>query len=125
MTYPGPTPVLPVLRNYEKAIETFRYVLIIERGYRPAKTRIAQAYAYQGRSKEALQLLPPIGTARSIFAAFMYGIAEEKDEAERILGEYLTRSGSPEKSLVARVYMSLGQTDLALEWLERMSTFET
>jgi TolB-like protein/DNA-binding winged helix-turn-helix (wHTH) protein/Flp pilus assembly protein TadD len=112
-------------RQYDRAIEKWRSVLDIDPDLQRAHL-ISAAYVEQGRFAEALAdierqrsiVSPPIYWAA---VASVYGRSGRTAEARQALSEMLqaSRRRPVQAGIIAWGYVSLGEKDSALAWLER------
>jgi tetratricopeptide (TPR) repeat protein len=85
---------------------------------------LAYAHAQQGRLEEALKEIEEVarasGDANEATVAYVYAMAGEKSRALSFLIQApgLKKRQETPSSLVARTYVSLGERERALDWLE-------
>lgn len=118
-------------RDYGQALAQVRKILEVEPGFWRGHMTIGQVYLQKKMFSEAItefkqarvisgsNALPSAGLAHA-YAAYGQGV-----EARRILKELEDRSKTsyvlPEA--IAEIYLSLGENDLALRWLERACVY--
>lgn len=114
-------------RDYDRAIEECRKTIELEPGFSRVHTYLGRAYLQKGRPEEAIAELT---RARALFGdnpardaelAHAYAVAGRTQAAHKTLQELieLSKHRYVEADLVARIYMGLGERDLAFRWLER------
>lgn len=113
-------------REYERAEEHFREVIEMDQNYSMAHFRLGLTYAQQGRMEEAraeLQTSAQLSGDRDVVAAlgYVHGLAGRESEALAALAELTKRERAGFVSAYdkALVYLGLGDTEAALDWLER------
>jgi serine/threonine protein kinase/Tfp pilus assembly protein PilF len=119
--------VLYLARRYDREIEQFQNLLEIDQNYWAAHLNLANAYAGKGMYKiaivEAQKAIEFSGRNMMAVAtlAYIYALAERRDEARKVLDDLLELSKKEHVSsfYVALVYTCLGQKDQAFEWLEK------
>jgi serine/threonine protein kinase/tetratricopeptide (TPR) repeat protein len=114
-------------RQYDKAIEQFRYTLLLEPGFFRACTDIAMSYVQKSMIPEALleieksfsgsELTPWILSS----VGYTYAVAGRTEEAEKIIADLQDSSRLPYLSNygIAVIYVGLRKDEEAIDWLER------
>jgi TolB-like protein len=115
-------------RRYEDAIGLSKKTLEMDPGFMPALFFLARAYHQTGMSKEAIEIAQKLAVASgglpslTAFLAYL-STGVNPDESRRIL-ETLMRIAESDQMYVsgfaiALIYAGLGDTNAALEWLQR------
>ena len=114
-------------RQYDKAIEQFRYTLLLDPSFFRASVDIAMSYVQKSMIQEALaqiekgfsgsELTPWILSS----VGYTYAVAGRTQEAEKIIEDLKDSSRLPYLSHygIAVVYVGLRRDEDALDWLER------
>jgi DNA-binding winged helix-turn-helix (wHTH) protein/TolB-like protein/tetratricopeptide (TPR) repeat protein len=113
-------------RDFDRAIEKFHETLEMDREFVPALFYLGFAYERAGNVEEAVatfRRVVELDRRPLMRAALAYGLARasKTEEAERILEEMVASSAGSSRmpSLdIAMIYVGLGRTDEAFEWLE-------
>jgi tetratricopeptide (TPR) repeat protein len=115
-----------VMGRYDQAIELFRNALTIEPRFGLSHQGLGVAYLLKGMHGEAIAELKAAnelmgGPKRMALLGYAYGVAGEREEAYRILNDFLVqfRRGPFPALSIAQVYIGLGEKDRAFEWLDR------
>ena len=119
--------VLYFARDYDRAIEQCLKAIEMYPDFALALRRLGQAYSQQQRYEEAIEaFLKAIATSDNdseTMAALghTYAVSDRRAEAERMLDELIEMSKRVYVSpySIARVHTGLGNTEQALEWLEK------
>jgi TolB-like protein/Tfp pilus assembly protein PilF len=119
--------VLFFARRYSDAIEHAREALELDENFFPVRMLLGRAYAQQGAFDEAIRELESAvtlsGRNHLILATLgeAYARGGRPGDARQILNELLALSegGYVSPAAVAAVYIGLGETDLAFEWVNR------
>jgi len=110
------------LRKYDDAAADYRRGFELDPEFTWNRFALASVYDIMGRPQDAIALLEPIAQAsstESLVLASAYAHAGRRAEAVRLL-ERLTGAGQmPEATMLARVYLSLGDREKGLASLER------
>ncbi len=114
-------------RQYEAAERQIREVLALHPGAPYAEWCLGVSLAQQGRYDDAIErfLGRQVPTAATNWAlGYIYGIAGMREKAQEVLDYLLVKSKKQfvSPSMIAYVYLGLGDTDTALDLLEE--TFE-
>ncbi len=111
--------VLFYARQYEKSIEQCQKTLELDPNFPLSYSGLGSAYLEKGMYKEAITAFQKLGDKS--YLGFGYARAGKRDEALEILEEMKERweRGDIRALPIARVYVGLGEEDLALEWLEK------
>jgi len=115
-------------RRYEEGMDYYRKCLELDPGFLAGHTDLARALELAGRYEEAIaeyqagQKLSPKGPPDpSSGLAHVYALMGRREEALAIVSALLAlakqRYVSPYG--IASIYASLGDTDMALDWLEK------
>ena len=113
-------------RNYDQAIEAFRKTLEMEPAFTLARRRLAQTYLAKGEFKQAVSEIekaaavsPDTETLAALGQA--YAVTGNREEAKRLLDQLAALSSHKyiPAFFLARIYIGLGEKDLALEYLEK------
>jgi DNA-binding winged helix-turn-helix (wHTH) protein/TolB-like protein/Flp pilus assembly protein TadD len=114
-------------RDYDRAIERFQKVILIEPQFSNAHTRLGVTYLAKGDLAEAVR---EFETARALsdpdpyldgLSGYAKALSGDKKGARKLLENLISRSGSqyvPAFS-IALVYIGLGEHTRALDWLEK------
>lgn len=114
-------------RRYDEAIAQYRATLELDPTFAFASWGLGQAYERTGRHEEAIaELTRAVATSGgwpTVVAELgcAYAAAGRRPEAEAVVVELKRRAAREyvDPALIALVYCDLGETDEALEWLER------
>jgi len=113
-------------RDYDQAIEAFRKTLEMEPAFILARRRLAQTYLAKGEFKQAVAEIekaaavsPDTETLAALGQA--YAVSGNREEAKRLLAQLTELSSNKyiPAFFLARIYIGLGEKDLALEYLEK------
>ena len=113
-------------RDYDQAIEAFCKTLEMEPAFTLARRRLAQTYLAKGEFKQAVAEIekaaavsPDTETLAALGQA--YAVSGNREEAKRLLDQLVALSSHKyiPAFFLARIYVGLGEKDLALEYLER------
>jgi len=109
-------------RRYDDAVADYRRGVELDPEFSDNRWALASVYDSMGRPGDAIALLEPHGQNSSnenLLLASVYAHAGRPSDALRLV-ERLTGPGQmPEAIHVARVYLSLGDREKGLTWLER------
>ena len=119
--------VLFFARRYSDAIEQAREALELDESFFYLRWLLGRSYAEEGSFDEALRELEAAATLSGRNSLILgtlgevYARAGRPGDARQILNELLTLSeeGYVSAVAVAAVYIGLGETDLAFEWISR------
>ncbi len=112
-------------RDYNRAIDQLRKTLDLDRNFADAHRKLGWVLAATGKFEEAVAEMQQAATLSSdpmMLASLgrVYAVSGKHKEALTILGELEER---PERSYlspyIALIYVGLGETDQAIEWLEQ------
>jgi len=114
-------------RQYDQAIDHLNKTLEIEPNFWLTHLFLGKVYAQKRMYGEALiesqKALQFSGgnTEASSLMGYTYAISGNKKQAEKVLGELmkLSKQKYVPASNIALIYAGLGETDLALDWLEK------
>ncbi len=117
------------LRQYDLSIEMHKRSLELDPSFIPARMNLAELYVIKFMFSEAEQEIQKVMSFTSvrapfeIFLGFIAACSGRKEEAKRVLFDYLGEKGEREKKYVppelfAILYNALGDKDKAFEWLE-------
>ena len=114
-------------REYDKAIEHYRYTMLLDPTFTERGVDIALAYVKKSMFQEALveieKAVPGKVLTPSILASigYNYAMAGRTEEAEKILEDLKNPNRLPYRSnySVAIVNVGLGRIEDAIDWLER------
>lgn len=114
-------------RQYDQAIDQLQKALEIEPNLWIAHIVLGQVYVEKGRYGEALLEFQKAlqfssgNTAASSLMGYTYAVSGNKKQAEKVLGELkeLSKHRYVSASNIALVYVGLGETNEALDWLEK------
>jgi tetratricopeptide (TPR) repeat protein len=113
-------------RDPERAIRAFQAALELDPQLETAPLAMAEAYSQKCLYAQALKALmessePTEDEARLAFLGSVYGLSRQPQRARRILEglQGVARHQSVSGYYVAQVYLALGDTDAALNWLEK------
>ncbi|MDH5744360.1 MAG: tetratricopeptide repeat protein, partial [Candidatus Aminicenantes bacterium] len=106
-------------RQYERAIEQCQKTLELDPNFHMPYAMLGRAYLAKGMYEEAIVAFQKSGDKTSL--GYAYALASKRAESLGILEEMKERwkRGDIRALPIARVYVSLGEEDLALEWLEK------
>ncbi|MBN1352595.1 protein kinase [candidate division KSB1 bacterium] len=117
------------VRNYDRAIQHARELLILDSDHAPTHSMLGSIYAYQKRFEESIaeykkaidlwgENYPEPALARTL------ALSGEKTKARAILKTLLTQSNQRNLSAyrIAKIYLSLGENEQAFLWLEKAYT---
>src|SRR5262249_55577481 len=112
--------------QYDQAIELFRETLAVDAQFVQANSFLGWTYAQKAKYPEAItefqrarfiddnpEFLGGIG--------YVYALSGRKDDAQRVLDELeqLSKQRHVSPCLMAFIHIGLGQTESALQWLEK------
>jgi serine/threonine-protein kinase len=114
-------------RQYDQAIHQLDKALDIEPNLWLTHLFLGKVYEQKGMYNEALiesqKALQFSGgnTEASSLAGHTYAVSGNKKQAEKVLGELkkLSKQGYVPASNIALIYVGLGETNQALDWLEK------
>jgi eukaryotic-like serine/threonine-protein kinase len=114
-------------RRYDEAIQVYEKTLELEPEFTLAHRRMGQAYEqkfmYDEARKEFEKCLALLGNDTETMAALghTYAVAGEQDRARQVMDEMiaLSKVRYVPSYLIAIIWMGLGETDAAFEWLEK------
>jgi serine/threonine-protein kinase len=115
-------------RRYDEAISYYQRALEMDPQFQAAHTDLARAYEHKGMFEEAIEefrigadLAPKGPPEPSSGLAHVFARMGRRDEALQIIDELKDLAGRRYVSPygIASIYACLGETDLALEWLEK------
>lgn len=113
-------------RDFDRAALRFREVIDTDQSYSMAHFRLGLTCAQQGQTEPALAELEhssQLSGDRDVVAAlgYVYGLANKKSEAQAALAELEKREqvGFVSAYDKALIYVGLGETNAALDWLEK------
>ncbi len=113
-------------RDYDQAIEAYQEALLLDPNFPPAHNDLGEAYVNKGMFDEgiaeiqrALSLFPDPAYLSSL--GYAYAVSGRNQEALSVLDDLRERAEHEYFSpgLFVSVYAALGESDQALEWLER------
>jgi TolB-like protein/DNA-binding winged helix-turn-helix (wHTH) protein/Tfp pilus assembly protein PilF len=119
---------LYVSRQYDKSIEHYRKTLDMDPNYLQARFGIGLPYEQKGMYEEAIAafqqarvLSDDVGSEALASLGCAYAASGQIQEAENVLADLQKRSreGYVSPYIIARIYVGLGEKDIAFEWLER------
>jgi TolB-like protein/DNA-binding winged helix-turn-helix (wHTH) protein/Flp pilus assembly protein TadD len=119
--------LLVLAHSYDESIEQSRKTIEMDPNFALAHNQLAQAYLQKNMYAEAVAELQKAvqlsaGSPTSIAnLARAYVLSGKRSEAEKLLSDLKKRSnpGHSNASEIAMVYASLGDTDQAMNWLEK------
>jgi TolB-like protein/DNA-binding winged helix-turn-helix (wHTH) protein/Flp pilus assembly protein TadD len=115
-------------RQYDLALEQYRKALELNPNHPNARPLLALVYEAKGMYPQAIAELETaagfwVGTGRVRGPlGRVYGLAGRRADAQRMLGELLRERAGPKYIAaddIAAVYIGLGDTDRAFEWLHQ------
>ena len=110
-------------RQFDKAIAQSQKTLDLSPSDPMALQMLAASYAGKGMYDEGITILQQVKDIplNQMYLGYLYGKAEKKKEAQKILDEFLERSekGYFAPFMIASVYAGLGEKDKVFEWLEK------
>jgi DNA-binding winged helix-turn-helix (wHTH) protein/Flp pilus assembly protein TadD len=114
-------------RQYDLAIDQLQKALEIEPNFWITHVVLAKVYAQKGMYSEALiesqKALQFSGgnTEASSLIGYTYAVSGNQKQAEKVLGELkeLSKQKYVPASNIALIYVGLGETNPALDWLEK------
>ncbi len=106
--------------RYDQAEEWCLKALEIEPDSAPGRYFLGWTYVRKGMLDEAIEEFQKAPSVCEVALAHAYAISGSRTEALRILNEILARSKQSfvDSRNVAVIYVGLGETDQALDWLE-------
>src|SRR3989442_7953566 len=112
-------------RQYDRAIEQFKRALEMDPNNLFARLWLAWTYVQKGMYEEAIAMSKP-ESDRPFVLAFLgqtYALSGKRSEAQKIIDRLNEQSKHRYVSPygVAKVYLGLGDKELALRWLEKSS----
>src|SRR5271170_4793467 len=119
--------VLVLAHSYDESIQQSRKTIEMDPNFALAHNQLAQAYLQKHMNDEALAELQKAaqlsGESPTVMAnlARAYVASGKRNEAVKLLGDLKKRSnpGYSNASEIAVIYASLGDTDQAMNWLEK------
>ncbi len=119
--------LLVLAHSYDESIRLSRKTIEMDPNFAMAHNQLAQAYLQQHRYEEAVAELQKAvqlsGGSPTCIAnlARAYALSGQRSKAVKLLNELKARStpGYSHASEVAVIYVSLGEMDEAMNWLER------
>ncbi|NIP22257.1 MAG: protein kinase [Phycisphaerae bacterium] len=112
--------------QYDKAIEQCKKALEMQPNFRSATTMLARAYLWQGRFEEAVAVFKKrLSISRDSWAmaylGYTYAVMGERENAQSLIkvAEESTAMTASYSVQLAIVYAGLGQTNRALDCLEK------
>ena len=113
-------------RRYDEAVEKFEHGIRLDPGIGQAHCGLGWTYSIKGMHDQAVNStskaveLAPRATLFLGFLGEVSGAADRRREAEKILNQLLKLPKEQYVSpyIIARIYMTLGNSDEALTWLE-------
>jgi len=111
--------ILFYARKYERSIEQCQQMLEMDPNFTMPYTGLGKAYLQKGMYDEAIKALQKVGA--DSYLGLAYGLAGKRNEALGILEEMVEqwRRGNSRAFPITRIYVGLGENDLALDWLEK------
>ncbi|MBW2644793.1 MAG: protein kinase [Deltaproteobacteria bacterium] len=111
--------ILFYARHYERAIEQCRKTLELDSDFHLPYRTLGRVYLEKGMYEEAITAYQKSGNRHGLGIA--YAQAGQKDKALEILGEMKEewKRGAVRALPMARIYIGLGDSDQALDWLEK------
>jgi TolB-like protein len=108
-------------RDFDNAIRQARRALEIEPGYVTARTVLARALLFRGRSDEGIAELEQAGPGYDAMLAAGYAMAGRRDDAERTIARILAPAYDQQVAAyeVALAYVALHDEERALSWLDK------
>jgi TolB-like protein/DNA-binding winged helix-turn-helix (wHTH) protein/Flp pilus assembly protein TadD len=119
--------LLVLAHSYDESIQQSRKTIEMDPNFALAHNQLAQAYLQEhmyaeavGELQRAVQLSGGSPTCMANLAR-AYVLSGSRSEAEKLLGDLKKRSnpGYSNASEIAMIYASLGDTDQAMNWLEK------
>jgi serine/threonine protein kinase/Tfp pilus assembly protein PilF len=119
--------ILHLARRYDDAISTYEKALDLDSNFALAHRRLGQTYVEQRRYAEALSEFEKARELSGMDAetlaslGHVYGLSGKTAEAEGVIEQLLAASAKRyiPSYLIAKVYIGLGDTDRAFEWLDK------
>jgi tetratricopeptide (TPR) repeat protein len=117
-------------KQYDLMIENNRKKLELDPNFPGAYAGLGRAYALKGMYREAIAAYQKArdlsGEAPNVLSelGYTYGICDKRAEALRILGELqgLSKHKYVSPYYIAKIYVGLGEKDLAFDWLQKAVT---
>lgn len=115
-------------RQYDESIEKYKKVLDMDPNYLQARFGIGLPYEQKGMYEEAItafeeaKILSDDVTSEAMASlGYTYAVSGQVRDAEKVLADLSRRSRGHYVSPygIAKIYVGLGENDLAFEWLER------
>src|SRR5579863_7987174 len=119
--------LLVLAHSYDESIEQSRKTIEMDPNFAMAHNQLAQAYLQQHMYEQAvveLQKAVQLSAGSPACIANLaraYALSGKRSEAEKLLSDLRKRSnpGYSNASEIAMIYASLGDTDQAMNWLEK------
>jgi len=126
-TYAEAIAIYLLLGMYDEALEQYQKSVEIDPDNAYAKYHLARLYCIQGKYKEAIEIYKRLkeiyGDIDSLEAriGYTYGLSRDRNKAGKILHDLINRpkNESVLSIHIALIYLGLGETDTAFEWLEK------
>ena len=109
--------------QHEAAVERLESTLEQEPDFYKGYESLVQSYLALDRSAEALEAAEraPQPDTRVLLTALVYAATKRSDEARELIAPFEARAleGEPLSGALAALYHAMGETDQALDWLQR------
>lgn len=107
-------------REYDKAIEVFREINEDSPGMDYVNYQIALVLSAEGLHEEAAELCSRVDY-QGWAAAYIYGMAGQKEKTQEILNDYieLSKNQFVSPTNFTFLYLGLGEKEKAMEWLKK------
>jgi serine/threonine protein kinase/Tfp pilus assembly protein PilF len=118
--------VLLYQQEYDDAVEQYRRTLELEPTFSMAHRELARAYSHKGMHDEALaEAQEAVRLSNGdpddiVILGYVHALAGSEEQALNIIQQLQASSGYHNQAhSIAEIYVGLGDTDQALNWLER------
>ena len=109
--------------QHEAAVERLESTMELEPGLYKGYESLVHSYLALDRSAEALETaeIAPQPDTRVLLTALVYAATKRSDEARELIAPFEARAleGEPLSGALAALYHATGETDQALDWLQR------
>ena len=113
-------------RQFDKAMAQSQKTLDLAQGEPLALQMLAASYGAKGMYDDGIAILQPVKAIPidQMYLGYLYGKAKKKEQARKILDDFLKRAkqGYFSPLMIAVVYVGLGEKDKVFEWL--LKSFE-
>ena len=109
--------ILYYTRRYDEAIKQFKKTLELDSNYEVSSSMLAYTYLEKGMHEDAIEIFQSLGWG----SGYAYAMAGKREKARRVIEEIKSQWERGENVAweLAVIHVALGETELALDWLER------